>query len=66
MGINVSRLVMPTRENLEMMSMVLQAATGLIDMKRQVDRVEQELRTLSSQRDGIHPTPAARDVGLFR
>lgn len=62
MGINSQRLVMPTRDNLDMLSTVLQAASGLIDMKRQVDRVEQELRTLSAQKEGFVPGPAARDV----
>jgi DNA methyltransferase 1-associated protein 1 len=54
-GLSTSRLVMPTRSNLEAFDGVLQAAASLIDMKRQVDRVEQELRTLKAQREGFVP-----------
>lgn len=54
-GLSSSRLVMPTRGNLEAYDGVLQAATSLVDMKRQVDRVEQELRTLKAQKEGFVP-----------
>jgi DNA methyltransferase 1-associated protein 1 len=55
MGIHPQRLVMPTRANLDALDGVLQAAGGLVDMKRQVDRVDQELRTLRAQREGFVP-----------
>lgn len=52
---------MPTRENNSVFDGLLQAAGGLIDMKRQVDRVEQEIRTLKAQASGFVP-PVARRV----
>jgi len=54
-GLGTARLVMPTRGNIEAYDSVLQAAASLIDMKRQVDRVEQELRTLKAQKEGFVP-----------
>lgn len=54
-GLSTTRLVMPTRGNIEAFDGVLQAAASLIDMKRQVDRVEQELRTIKAQREGYIP-----------
>ena len=44
---------MPTRNNVEIFDRVLLAAGGLVDMKRQFDRVEQEIRTLRAQREGF-------------
>ncbi|KAK8850634.1 hypothetical protein IAR55_004553 [Kwoniella newhampshirensis] len=55
LGISAHKLVMPTRGNLEIFESLLQAASALIDMKRQVDRVEQELRTVRAQREGLVP-----------
>jgi DNA methyltransferase 1-associated protein 1 len=52
LGVETQRLVMPTRNNLEALDGVLVAGAALCDMKRQVDRVEQELRTLRAQREG--------------
>lgn len=61
MGLSTHRLVMPTRGNLEAYDGVLGAAASLIDMKRQVDRVEQDIRTLKAQKDGfIPPVDASR------
>lgn len=51
---------MPTRENIEIFDSLLAAAGGLIDMKRQVDRVEQEVRTLKAQLPGYIPPVAGR------
>ncbi|OCF36012.1 SWR1-complex protein 4 [Kwoniella heveanensis BCC8398] len=56
LGINATKLVMPTRGNIEMFDSLLQAAGSLIDMKRQVDRVEQELRTVRAQKEGLLPS----------
>lgn len=55
LGLNPQRLTMPTRANLEAFDGVLQAAGALVDMKRQMDRVDQELRTLRAQREGFVP-----------
>ena len=56
LGINTQKLVMPTRINMDIFERVLLAASGLVDMKRQFDRVEQEFRTLRALREGfIHP-----------
>lgn len=51
---------MPTRENIEVFDGLLLAAGGLIDMKRQVDRVESEIRTLKAQVSGFVPPIAKR------
>lgn len=64
MGINTQRLVMPTRANLEAFDAVLQAAGGLVDMKRQLDRVDQDLRTLRAQREGFVPPIEHKTVSL--
>ncbi|OCF78753.1 SWR1-complex protein 4 [Kwoniella mangroviensis CBS 8886] len=55
LGISAHKLVMPTRNNIETFDSLLQAAGALIDMKRQVDRVEQELRTVKAQKEGLLP-----------
>ena len=63
LGISTQALVMPTRANLDEFDGLLQAAGALIDMKRQVDRVEQELRTLKAQKEGyIAPVESKRKV----
>jgi DNA methyltransferase 1-associated protein 1 len=62
LGVDAQRLVMPTRDNLEALDKVLQAGATLVDMKRHVDRVEQELRTLSAQREGFVPPLHSRGV----
>ncbi|WRT70798.1 uncharacterized protein IL334_007797 [Kwoniella shivajii] len=62
LGISAHKLVMPTRGNIEIFDSLLQAAGALIDMKRQVDRVEQELRTVTAQRQGLLPTIETRKV----
>ncbi|WVR08693.1 hypothetical protein IAU60_005751 [Kwoniella sp. DSM 27419] len=56
LGISASKLVMPTRNNIEMFEGLLHAAGALVDMKRQVERVEQELRTVKAQREGLLPS----------
>ncbi|WWC72672.1 uncharacterized protein I206_106636 [Kwoniella pini CBS 10737] len=62
LGIGAGRLVMPTRSNIEMYDSLLQAAGALVEMKRQVDRVEQELRTVKAQKEGLLPTLETRKV----
>nr|XP_019050766.1 SWR1-complex protein 4 [Kwoniella bestiolae CBS 10118]OCF29696.1 SWR1-complex protein 4 [Kwoniella bestiolae CBS 10118] len=60
LGISAHKLVMPTRTNIEMFDSLLQAAGALIEMKRQVDRVEQELRTVKAQKEGLLPATESR------
>jgi hypothetical protein len=64
LGINAQRLVMPTRANIDEFESLLQAVGALVDIKRQVDRVEQEVRALSAQREGFVPPigSSLRDV----
>lgn len=61
-GINGQRLVMPTMANFEAFDGLLVASSALADMRRQVARVEQELRTLRLQREGFIPPPDAQRV----
>ncbi|KIO31111.1 hypothetical protein M407DRAFT_221649 [Tulasnella calospora MUT 4182] len=44
MGVHPERLVMPTAANLEKLEGLQAAAGGLLDMKKALDRVEQEIR----------------------
>ena len=55
LGISSTKLVMPTRHNLEEFEGLIIASGALVDMKRQVDRVQQELRTLRAQKEGFIP-----------
>jgi DNA methyltransferase 1-associated protein 1 len=64
LGISSQRLVMPTRDNVELFDGLLVAAGALVDMKRQVDRVEQEVKTLTAQRQGFVPPFERRKVRL--
>lgn len=43
-GISHTRLVMPTRDNSARLESLLEAATALVETKKQVDRIEQEIR----------------------
>ena len=63
LGISTERLVMPTRININMLEQVFNAAASVIEMKRQVDRVEQELRTLRAQGEGRSVEPALKRSG---
>lgn len=45
LGINTTRLVMPTKENIQRFESLLDATAVMIDMKKAVDRVDQEIRT---------------------
>jgi hypothetical protein len=44
---------MPTKANIERMEALQAAAAGLLEMKKNVDRVEQEIRGLKAQRDAV-------------
>ncbi|OAX44491.1 hypothetical protein K503DRAFT_764907 [Rhizopogon vinicolor AM-OR11-026] len=46
LGINHTRMVMPTRENCARLESLIEASTALIDTKKIVDRVEQDIRVL--------------------
>lgn len=52
LGINYSRLVMPTRENVDQLQALYEAANALVDTKKVVDRVEQEIRVLQEKKSG--------------
>jgi len=64
-GISTQKLVMPTRSNLEEFDALLIATGALVDMKRQVERVGQELRMLRAQRDGYVPPIEQRKVNYI-
>ena len=49
LGVSNSRLVMPTRANIERLENLQTAAASLLEMKKNVDRVEQEIRVLQAQ-----------------
>lgn len=56
LGVSASRLIMPTRENLERYEALLAACGSLVDVKRMVDRAEQEVRVLKLQKEsGVGP-----------
>ena len=48
-GINSSRLVMPTRENLVHLESLIDATTLLLETKKNVERVEQEIRVTKAE-----------------
>jgi DNA methyltransferase 1-associated protein 1 len=62
LGVATQRLVMPTRLNLDAYDSLLVAVGALVDIKRQVDRVEQECRTLQAQRKAF-VAPLQSSVG---
>ena len=66
LAVETQRLVMPTRNNLEALDGVLVAGAALCDMKRQVDRVEQDLRALRVQREGYVAPLQSRGVCTIR
>ncbi|KAG8908175.1 swr complex subunit [Tulasnella sp. 403] len=52
LGVHPTKLVMPTSANLEKMEALQAAAAGLVDMKKMVDRVDQEIRVLKARLRG--------------
>lgn len=44
LGVSHTRLVMPTKDNCVRLESLLEATTALVETKRQVDRIEQEIR----------------------
>ncbi|KAH0839959.1 hypothetical protein J3R83DRAFT_914 [Lanmaoa asiatica] len=67
LGITHTRLVMPTRDNCSQLESLIDATTALIETKKVVDRVDQDIRVLkarlgvrgseSADRDGKESTP---------
>ncbi|KIJ70140.1 hypothetical protein HYDPIDRAFT_104810 [Hydnomerulius pinastri MD-312] len=49
LGISHSRLVMPTRENCGQLESLLEATSTLVETKKVVDRVEQDIRVLKAR-----------------
>ncbi|KAF8592184.1 hypothetical protein K439DRAFT_1400961 [Ramaria rubella] len=45
LGVSHTRLVMPTQQNIQHLEEVLDAAAVLIDTKKSIDRIDQEIRT---------------------
>lgn len=48
-GINHQRLVMPTRDNCAQLEVLIEAASALLETKKVVDRVEQDIRVLKAR-----------------
>ena len=44
-GLNPNRLVMPTQNTIQLLESVIEAATGLVETKKVMDRLEQDIRT---------------------
>ena len=55
LGISSTKLVMPTHNNLEMYEQLVNTASMLVEMKRQADRADQEVRSLEAQARGFIP-----------
>ena len=49
LGVSHTRLVMPTRDNCAHLESLLEAASALVETKKQVDRIEQEMRVLQER-----------------
>ena len=49
LGISLSRLVMPTRDNVTQLESLLEATMALIEMKRVVDKVDYDIEVLRTQ-----------------
>ncbi|KZT05541.1 uncharacterized protein LAESUDRAFT_726808 [Laetiporus sulphureus 93-53] len=60
LGISHTRLVMPTRENCTQLEGLLDAATALVETKKVVDRVEQDIR-VARERLGTQGNESAED-----
>ena len=49
LGISHTRLVMPTRDNCAQLESLLDAATALVETKKVVDKVEQDIRIMKAR-----------------
>lgn len=45
LGVSHTRLVMPTRENCQRLEGLLEATTALVETKKLVDKIDQEIKT---------------------
>lgn len=62
LGITHSRLVMPTRENCAQLEGLFDAAAALVDTKKVVDKVDQEIRVLKARMAGRASVGARSDA----
>ncbi|KAF9226646.1 hypothetical protein BS17DRAFT_775926 [Gyrodon lividus] len=62
LGITHARLVMPTRENCAQLESLLEATSALLETKKVVDRVEQDIRVLKA-RLGMRDSESANGDG---
>jgi len=64
--ISSTRLVMPTQANLDRLEALQTAAAGLVDIKRTVDRVEQDIRMMKARLRGSEPLdgPSMEEIGV--
>ncbi|KAK1231813.1 swr complex subunit [Marasmius sp. AFHP31] len=63
LGIQHSRLVMPTKENCALLDSLLEATTALVETKKVVDKVEYDIKVLRSQLESRDPDDAEMDNG---
>ncbi|KAL6309729.1 hypothetical protein BKA93DRAFT_723410 [Sparassis latifolia] len=49
LGISHTRLVMPTRENCQQLESLIEAATALVETKKVVDKVDQDIRVMKAR-----------------
>lgn len=49
-GVNPARLIMPTRGNVQRLERLVSATGWMVEMKKQVDRLEAEVRVLKGQK----------------
>ncbi|KAL0570098.1 swr complex subunit [Marasmius crinis-equi] len=63
LGIQHTRLVMPTKENCALLESLLEATTALVETKKVVDKVEYDIKVLKSQLDSREQDDAENDNG---
>ena len=63
LNINYARLVMPTRENSVQLDSLIEATTSLLDIKRLVDKVDQDIKVVK-QRAGIRASAEADSASM--
>lgn len=63
LGVSHTRLVMPTKENSAKLESLLEAAGTLVETKKQVDRIEQEIK-VAMERLGKSSEGGDEDDGM--
>lgn len=63
LGISHTRLVMPTRDNCAQLESLLDAATALVETKKVVDKVEQDIRIMKARLGEQEPGGGEDDAG---